>query len=408
MGKMVLMTSPDGEMAQVDEALVPKAKAAGARVVAHNARLLARYADTIPAIAGFAGGLVGLVAGGGTTAGAAAIPGMAAGSVAGGALGEVGRNESYRALGLPVPQGAAYAGDVANQAAWQGILGLAGDVPAGVSRLVGRGFLTSAIHPGSEAALNAAEAGRVPVGAPYTPWGSTGAEQIAKNVAPQMAERTPALAAADASGSLISRDALLNRAWALEEKAAKVPGSNLASRKLEQMRAVFESKYPEWLTPSQAQTVKQLADDELYNASKLAKVRGAGQKLTATQGWNEAVGNDARQEIANIPGYGRTIADANAKMAPQLNLLQDVLKAEGRNPRAGMTPAPQPFSLGGVKGTDLAMAAAGGSGRVASRLGLGLTNPYFLNVLMNTPRGLDLLRTLNSPQAFGDTSQVIQ
>ena len=409
MGKMVLMTAPDGEMAQVDESLVPLAKSKGARVVNHNARLLAKYADTIPAITGFAGGLIGLVAGGGTTAGVGALPAMAGGSVAGGALGEVGRNEAYRALGLPVPRGAAYAGDVANQGAWQGILGLAGAVPAGASRLVGRGFLTSAIKPGSEAALSAAESGRVPVGRPYTPWGSTGAEQIAKNTAGPAGDLGRAIAQADASGSLIDRDALLARALKLEETAQKVPGSNVAANKLEAMRAIFESKYPEWVTPSQAQEIKQLADHELYAATKLAKIRGAGSKLTAEQGWNEAVGNDSRQQLSSIPTYGRDISAANAQLSPQLRLLQDVQKAEGMNPRVGETPAPQPFSLGGIRGTDVALSAAGGSGRLASRIGLGMTNPYFLGTLMQTPRGLDLLRQLSQPSTtIPDQTQVVQ
>lgn len=402
MGKMVLMLSPDGELAQVDESLVAQAKAKGAKAVNHNARLLAKYADTIPAITGFGGGIVGLLAGGGTTAGAAAIPGALAGSAIGGGVGEAARIEAYRALGLPTPSTPGqYAGQVGHEAGLQGILGGLGEVPAMASRLIGRGFLTSAIKPGSEAALNAAESGRVAVGRPLTPWGKTGGEQISSNTARPAAELRGALAGADASGTLISRDALLARAWGLEEKAAKVPGSNIASRKLEQMRAVFESKYPEWLTPSQAQEVKRLADEELYAGQKLAKIRGAGSKLTATQGWNEAVGNDARGQLSSIPTYGPQISAANAQLSPQMRLLQDVQKAEGLNPRAGMTPAPQPFSLGGIRGTDLALAAAGGSGRVASRVGLGLTNPYFLMALRNTPRGAMLLQQLSQdPRAF--------
>jgi hypothetical protein len=63
--------------------------------------------------------------------------------------------------------------------------------------------------------------------------------------------------------------------------------------------------------------------------------------------------------------------------------------------------------LGGVRGLDLATAAAGGSGRLASRVGLGMTHPALLNFLMNTPRGAMLWQQLQSdPRVFQNMQSV--
>lgn len=395
--KNVLMVSPDGEMAQVAPELVEAAKAKGARVISHNSRLLARYADTIPAITGFAGGLAGGLAAGGTTAGAAAIPGIAAGSAAGGAVGEGLRLMARHALGYPDPTAGEAAGQILHEGGLQGLLGLVGEAPALVSRTIGRGLLTSAGKPSTEASLTAMEKGRVPVGAPLTPWGKTGAEQIAANVATPMRARNALLASADRSGMTISRDALLQRAADLAAQTDKELGSNLASRRIEKANEIFRSKYPDQLTPTQVQEIKQIADDIFYNVSKRMKINPTtgGEAYRA---WNEAVGNDARSALSNLPGVGRDISRYNAEVAPQLGLLNDIRAAEGLDPRAGITPAPRPFTLGGIKGTDVGLAAMGGSGRIASRAGLALTHPTTLQLLANAPRGTLAWIALNRPE----------
>ena len=391
----VLMVSPDGEMAQVAPELVETAKSKGARVISHNSRLLAKYADTIPAITGFAGGLAGGLAAGGTTAGVAAIPGIAAGGAAGGAIGEGLRLAARHALGYPDPTAPQAAGQVLHEGGMQGMLGLLGEVPAVGARLVGRGLLAASGKPATEASLTAMEAGRVTVGAPLTPFGKTGAEQIASNVARPLAARNALLDAADASGTMIPRDDLLRRATDLAAQADKELGSTLASRRIARATEIFKSKYPDQLTPTQAQEIKQIADDIFYKVSKRLKVipTTGGEAYRA---WNEAVGNDARSALSNLPGVGADISRYNAEMSPQLGLLNDIKAAEGANPRAGITPPPQGMRIGGIKGTDIGMAAAGGSARVASRLGLLLTHPVTHQLLANSPRAtlsfLGLLR----------------
>jgi hypothetical protein len=391
--KNVLMVSPDGEMAQVPPEMVETARKAGARVISHNSRLLAKYADTIPAIAGFAGGAMGLAAGGGTTAGVAALPGMALGSAAGGAVGEGLRLGVRHALGYPDPTVPEVAGQVLHEGGLQGMLGIAGEVPALAVRAVGRGLLTSAGKPATEASLMAMEKGRVPVGRPMTPWGKTGAEQIAANVERPAAARNALLASADASGVTINRDALMQRAFDLAAETDKELGSTLASSRIAKANDIFRSKYPDELTPSQVQEIKRIADDIFYNVSKRMKINPTtgGEAYRA---WNEAVGNDARSALSNLPGVGADISRYNAEMAPQLGLLNDIRAAEGMNPRLGSAPAPRPLQLGGIKGMDVGMAAMGGSGRVASRAGLLLTHPVFQTLLMNSPRAaMEFLRS---------------
>lgn len=381
MGQQVLMVSPDGqEMVAVDESLVEALKAKGARPVRHNARLLAKYADMIPALAATAGGTIGLVAGGGPTAGAGAIPGAMAGGALGGGIGELGREAAYGMLNLPTPKPMESLGNVAHEAGMGGILAGLAEVPTQAFRLAGRGLMTSAIKPGSEAALDAAEKGRVAVGRPFTPWGKTGAEQIAANTAPDAAKLGQALARADASGQLIPRAALMQRLKDVAAHADAMLNTDKVSKAIGKMTATFEGKYPDMLTPSQVQEIKKLADEAVYEGNKALKVL-PGKKLTADVAWNQAVGNDARGALSGIPTYGPDIARANANMGPQLRLLQDVQKSEGMDPRAGLTARPEPFHIGGMKGIDVASVATGGSGRLASRVGLGLTHPAVTHAL---------------------------
>ena len=401
----VLMVSPDGELAQVAPGIVEAAKANGARVISHNARIMAKFADTIPAITGFAGGLAGGLAAGGTTAGVAAIPGIALGGAAGGAVGEGLRLTARHALGYPDPSVGEATGSVLHEGGLQGMLGLLGEVPAVGARMAGRGLLASSGKPATEASLTAMERGRVPVGAPLTPFGKTGAEQIASNVAIPLKARNALLGAADASGTMIPRDELLRRAADLAAQADKELGSTLASRRIAKAVEIFKSKYPEQLTPTQVQEIKQVADDIFYKVSKRLKTlpTTGGEAYRA---WNEAVGNDARSALSNLPGVGVDISRYNAEMSPQLGLLNDIRIAEGANPRAGITPPPQGMRIGGIKGTDVGMAAAGGSARVASRLGLLLTHPATHQLLANSPRAmLGLLALLRQEAAAPTVAQ---
>lgn len=429
--KNVLMVSPDGEMAQVSPDMVEAARSKGARVISHNSRLLAKYADTIPSITGFAGALAGGILAGGSTAGAAALTGMAVGGLAGGSIGEVLRVGARSALGYPTPPPAEVAGGVAREAGLQGMFGLLGGIPAGGSRVVGREFLKSAHRPETQMQLETIERSRVPVGPGAFPASKTGVGQINAALEAPGEKLLTYLDKADNATMLgqrftISRREVLSGLQSLYNETKRMATSsekaNVIKNVLDELKAG-----PERMKPSEVQKLK--SDMQELLAAQYQKSQGGSPvSLTpldaALNQARDAVAKGARGALESIGGgkkgsLGWHIKQANTEMAPLLDLKPSVAWEEAgpiqaARPGTAVEPViqtlrgrtPSPLRLGLGRGVDVPLMMAGNNPQLASRIGLGLTHPGTLASLRATPQvAYAISRLLQEPAVRDATTQ---
>lgn len=363
--------------------------------------------DSLPAVAGAAGGIIGGIGGTVGGFGVGGAPGAIGGAAVGGAAGESARQLINRARGKAAPATSMDAAkDIGVEGAVQGASEAAGGAVAKGATVVGRGLVENAVRPTMAMVrdfpnvVDTIVKERLPVGR-MLPGMAKGSEQALAKLATESASVKALLSKATSDGMTFATSKIAEPVLGLIDDIAKQPIGDAQMKTLENMLDEFMKRNPGPLTPL---AVKDLKSRAQAVAKPIYKAMGMGMPVSADQTvaarFNGAVASGAKSALETIDGVGAGETEKQGLIGAsralktaenrRLSLAGEVGSAVAGNVAGTVADMLSPDSSldSKLKNGAVAWLVARGmaSPRTMSRAGLALTAPQIEQLFRQFPR----------------------